>query len=123
MRDIVDDLRTGRGLTEADGWRDAWVHDVMQRAADEIERLRKLAGGERGGEGMKDTLQRLRDGIDAFENEMEQAWDRDARPDLWDHVIDVPVEDVRAIIRALAGGERGGETAIPSPETADTTNT
>jgi len=37
--DIVDRLRAGQGLTE-DGRRDAWVHAVMQDAADEIARLR-----------------------------------------------------------------------------------
>lgn len=40
MSDIVNDLREGRGLTEANGRRDAWVHETMQRAAAEIERLR-----------------------------------------------------------------------------------
>ena len=43
MSDIVKDLREGRGLTEANGRRDAWVHETMQRAADEIERLRREA--------------------------------------------------------------------------------
>jgi len=41
MGDIVQELRWGRGLTETDGRRDAFVHDVMQRAANEIERLRQ----------------------------------------------------------------------------------
>ena len=39
MDDIVDELRTGRGITEGP-MRDAWVHGKMQEAADEIKRLR-----------------------------------------------------------------------------------
>jgi hypothetical protein len=47
------------------------------------------------------TVQRFRDAVDCFENEMAGGAERDERPDLWDQVMEVPVADLRTVIRVF----------------------
>lgn len=41
VQELVKNLRTGKGITEG-VMRDAWLHSIMQEAANEIEELTKL---------------------------------------------------------------------------------
>jgi len=50
----------------------------------------------------KGALRRLRDSVSAFESDVEQAWDREERPDLWEHVVEVAIPDAKAILAAFA---------------------
>jgi len=109
MSDIIEGLNKLR-LT-------GYLHDVERRvvrdAIHEIERLRSLAVGANVG---AEILQRLRDGIEEFESSIEDGEDRGERTDLWDHVIEVPVEDVRAILAALTVGAQVGTETAPLAE-------
>jgi hypothetical protein len=55
------------------------------------------------------VLQRLSKAVEEFDDEVNEAWLREDRPDLWDHVVEVPIEDARAILLALSSLRQGAE--------------
>lgn len=66
---------------------------------------------------MKEAVDRLRQSLADFENDVDQAWDREDRPDLWEHVVEVPIADAKAILATLS--QLSGERDFDVPSVAD----
>ncbi|BAU93453.1 hypothetical protein related to glutamine synthetase [Methylorubrum populi] len=49
----------------------------------------------------QEVRQRLQQAVDDFESEAADAHDMGERPDLWDEVVEVPIDDVRTVLGLL----------------------
>lgn len=50
---------------------------------------------------LMEALEHLRASVEDFENDVERAWDHEERPDLWEHVVELPIAHAKAILSDL----------------------